>query len=221
MLNISKLKYAVFDWDNTLVESRSSLTSAIDKVLEIYKLPCWDKVKELRDGRLSFKDNFPLIFGEIAEEAYARYREIYLRIMPKKIKTFPYVAKLLTYLSARGVQLYVVSNKERILLEREKGLLLPEIYFRKIVCGHEAPADKPSPEHIYYALSEDVRPSDITPETVWVVGDSPLDSQAALKAHATAIRIGRSIWGDEGDDDSHVIYFNDFKDFYQNLGTND
>ena len=220
MLDISKLKYALFDWDNTLVESRSSLTTAINEVLAAYHLPCWDKVKKLRDGSLSFKDNFPLIFGKIAEEAYTRYRDIYLRIMPTKIKTFPYVVKLLTYLSTRGIQLYIISNKERILLEKEKELLFPKVYFRKIVCGHEAPADKPSPEHIYYALEEDMLPQKITPETVWVIGDSPLDSQAALNAHAQAIRIGRSIWGDEGEPNSQIIYFNDFKDFYQNLGTN-
>ena len=63
-------------------------------------------------------------------------------------------------------------------------------------------------------------PQKITPETVWVIGDSPLDSQAALNAHAQAIRIGRSIWGDEGEPSSQIIYFNDFRDFYQNLGTN-
>jgi len=218
MLDISKLKYVVFDWDNTLVESRSSLTAAINEVLSIYRLPCWDKVKHLRDGSLSFKDNFPLIFGKTAEEAYRRYREIYLRIMPTKIKVFPYVEKLLIFLSVRGVQLYVVSNKERILLEKEKELLLPHIYFRKIVCGHEAPADKPSPQHIFYALADEISAEDITPEEVWVVGDSPLDSEAAIKAHARAIRIGRSIWGDEGEPDNQVVYFNDFIDFYQNLG---
>ena len=220
MLNISKLKYALFDWDNTLVESGSSLVMAVNLVLDRYHLPPWEEVKSKRDKNLSFKDNFPLIFGDHAEEAYAVYRDIYLQMMPSKIKAFPYVLKTLEYMSMRGIQLYIVSNKERILLEKEKELLLPKIYFRKIVCGHEAKADKPSPEQIFYALADDIQSREISPETVWVVGDSPMDSQAALQANALPIRIGRSIWGDEGEPDNHIVYFNDFRNFYQNLGAN-
>lgn len=219
MLDISKLKYAVFDWDNTLVESRSSLTTAIDETLAFYKMPCWEKVKYLRDTNLSFKDNFPLIFGALAEEAYEHYREVYLKIMPMKIRVFPTVEKLLNFMSSRGILLYIVSNKERCLLEKEKELLLPLIHFRKIVCGHEASEDKPSPQQIYHALAGDIKPENMTPEQVWVIGDSPMDSQAAQRAHALPIRIGRSIWGDEGTQESGTVYFNDFNDFYQNLGT--
>lgn len=219
MLDISKLKYALFDWDNTLAESRTSLVEAVNIVLEMYHLPTWEKVKNLRDCNLSFKDNFPRIFGKVAEEAYNRYREIYLQYMPTKIKTFPFATEILRELSCRGVLLYVVSNKERILLEREKELLFPDIYFQRIVCGHEAPEDKPSPQQIFYALSEELKPEEITPEEVWMIGDSPMDSQSAVNANAQAIRVGKSIWGDEGEPDSHVVYFNDFKEFYQNLGT--
>ncbi|MBQ8465664.1 MAG: HAD family hydrolase [Alphaproteobacteria bacterium] len=220
MLNISKLKYALFDWDNTLVESRTSLTVAVNCVLDHYHLPEWEKVKHLRNKNLSFKDNFPLIFGNYAEEAYAFYRQVYLQLMPTNIYIFPYVAEVLNCLSLKGVQLYIVSNKERILLEKEKELLLPNIYFRKIVCGHEAKEDKPSPEQIFYALEGDISSQEVTPETVWMIGDSPMDSQAALRANALPIRIGKSIWGDEGEPNNHIIYFNDFRNFYQNLGTN-
>ena len=68
-LNISKLKYVLFDWDNTLAESRTSLVYAVDKVLANYGLPCWEVSKEKRNRNLSFKDNFPLIFGDKAKEA--------------------------------------------------------------------------------------------------------------------------------------------------------
>ena len=219
MLDISKLKYALFDWDNTLAESRSSLVASVNEVLAFYHMPVWDEVKKKRDCNLSFKDNFPRIFGSLADEAYCRYREIYLRIMPRQIRTFPYVKEILEYLNCRGVQLYIVSNKERILLEKEKELLFPDIYFRKIVCGHEAPHDKPSPEQIFFALSGDIAADEVTPQQVWMIGDSPMDSLSALAAHALPIRIGRAIWGDEGEADKRIIYFNDFKEFYQNLGT--
>ena len=56
MLDISKLKYALFDWDNTLAESRNSLVSAINIVLKIYHMPEWEEIKHIRDCNLSFKD---------------------------------------------------------------------------------------------------------------------------------------------------------------------
>lgn len=219
MLNISKLKYALFDWDNTLVESRKPLVTAINIVLKKYKMPDWEQVKQLRNCNLSFKDNFPLIFKGVAEEAYDTYRKVYLKIMPTQIKKFSYVSEVLELMGNLGIQLYVVSNKERLLLEKERDFLFSGICFRKIVCGHEAPEDKPSPHQIFYALSEDIKPEEITPEEVWMIGDSPMDSQAAIAANATPIRIGQSIWGDEGEANTHIIYFNCFKDFYQNIGT--
>ena len=219
MLDIAKLKYALFDWDNTLVESRSSLVAAVNQVLIKYGLPEWDKIKCRRNNNLSFKDNFPNIFQDKADEAYELYRQIYLQIMPQKISSYPYVDKVLQYLSDNKVGLYIVSNKERRLLEKEKKLLFPYITFNKIVCGHEAKADKPSPEQIYYALADYIDAKDITPDTVWMIGDSPMDSQSAISANALPIRIGRSIWGDEGEQDNKILYFNDFKEFYQNLRT--
>ena len=219
MLDVSKLKYALFDWDNTLVESRSSLTAAVNIVLSEYGQPSWEEVKSRRNADLSFKDNFPLIFGKAGTEAYERYRQVYLEIMPQKISIYPYVDKVLELLAGKGIPLYVVSNKERCLLEREKELLLPGIHFRKIVCGHEAPADKPAPEQIYYALAGDIVPQAVSSSQVWRVGDSPMDSRAALAVGALPIRVGRSIWGDEGEPDNKIVYFNDFREFYQNLGT--
>ena len=219
MLETSKLKYVLFDWDNTLVESRTPLVLAVNRILEIYHLPPWEKVKHLRDCNLSFRDNFPRIFGGNAEEAYIKYRQVYLQMMPTKIKTYPFTKRILKYFSCLGIQLYVVSNKERVLLEKEKEILFSDVHFRKIVCGHEAPQDKPSPHQIFYALSEDILPEQITPEQVWMIGDSPMDSEAALRANALPIRIGQSIWGDEGESNNKIVYMNNFREFYQKLGT--
>ena len=76
-LSIKDLRVAAFDWDNTLAYSREALVFSINKVLPLYGLPCWDIVKTLRDRNLSFRDNFPRIFGDKAHEAYEKYRIIY------------------------------------------------------------------------------------------------------------------------------------------------
>lgn len=216
-LDVAPLKGILFDWDNTLVESRSSLVAAINEVLSRYGLRDWEFEKQKRDPNLSFKDNFIHIFGDDADDAYNQYREVYLRIMPNMITVFPYVREVLELFVQKNIPMFIVSNKERILLEKEKDILLSEYVFQNVVCGHEAAHDKPHPIQILYALKDFCAEDDVTPEHFWMVGDSPMDSKAAIDAGVLPIRIGRSIWGDEGNPENQIVYFNNFKEFYQNL----
>ena len=101
-LNIKGLKAAVFDWDNTLAESRSTLVYAINQILPQYGLENWDKVKDKRDNNLSFKDNFSRIFGDKAEEAYAKYSEVYLKNVDKMIDTFPKTHETLNFFKKKS-----------------------------------------------------------------------------------------------------------------------
>lgn len=216
-LNLSKLKFALFDWDNTLAESRSSLVIAVDEVLQKYNLPKWEVSRTKGDCNLSFKDNFPHIFGEHADEAYAQYREIYKKLVPSKISTFEKVHEVLDFLSNHGVKIILMTNKERCLIDYELPLLFDRKIFSNIVCGHEAPKDKPHGEHVLHALKGYLSPEDITPENVWVIGDSAQDSSAALAVKALPIRINKPIWDNEANDDKNIIYFNSFSDFYEAL----
>ena len=210
-LNISKLKYVLFDWDNTLAESRTSLVYAVDKVLANYGLPCWEVSKEKRNRNLSFKDNFPLIFGDKAKEAYEEYREIYKQIVVNKITTFDKVPEVIKFFLEHKVRLIIMTNKERCLLEYELPLLFEKNNFYKIVCGHEAPADKPDGQHALYALKGLLKPEEINRDNVWIIGDSPQDSSVALSIGALPIRINKSIWGDGiQEKDSRIIWVENF-----------
>lgn len=217
-LDLHSLRFALFDWDNTLAESRSSLVAAVDKVLAEYHLPPWSESQNKRDRNLSFKDNFPNIFGERAEEAYARYRQIYLSIVDSKISAFPSAAEVLTFLQGQGIKLIIVTNKERCLLEHELPLLYDAKLFSNIVCGHEAPADKPSGEQIRYALKDYLPAEQISPHNSWMIGDSPQDSTAAHNAGAQAIRVHSPIWGEETHPATEdIIRFPEFSDFLSAL----
>lgn len=216
-LNIKDLRIAVFDWDNTLAESRSTLVFAIDRVLPEYGLPDWETVKTKRDNNLSFKDNFPRIFGDKAAEAYEKYVKIYLDNVGRMISAFPKTREVLDFLYEHGVSLMIMSNKDRNLLEYELPLLFDPKIFDNVVCGHEAKFDKPDGEHLRWTVKNVFLPDEIRPEKVWVIGDSPQDSRCAKNAGAQAIRIGRSIWGDEDSDLSGICFFDSFVDFYESL----
>lgn len=217
-LDLSKLKYVLFDWDNTLAETRTALVQAVNLVLTEYGLPNWDIVKKRRDPNLSFRDNFSNIFGnENASAAYKRYAEVYAVETPKLLSGFPGVSKVLEFFRRHRIDMMILTNKDRRLLEIELPVLYDPKWFKKVVCGHEASRDKPYPEHIYYALKGFLRPEQITPQNVWVVGDSHQDSNCALAANAQAIRIGSPIWNDGIEVSDKIVYFKDFETFYQFL----
>lgn len=211
--DLSRLKTVLFDWDNTLAETRSSLVTSINIVLEEFKMPVWAEVKKLHNPNVSFRDNFINIFQAKAEAAYLRYREIYKEIAPQHLSVFPNVQNTIDFLKERNIKIAIMSNKDRQLLEFELPLLFNPEDFDKIVCGHEAPRDKPFPEHALYTLEGLTDPENINPESVWIVGDSKQDSDCALAAGVLPIRIGQPIWNDENFRDKRLIFFENFTDF--------
>ena len=217
VLDISPLKVAVFDWDNTLAESRSTLVYAVNQVLPQYGLEPWEKVCHKRNPDLSFRDNFPLIFGKNANEAYEKYAQIYLQNVRRFISAFPKTHEVLAFLKNHGVKLMIMTNKDRRLLEYELPLLFDPNLFDNIVCGHEAQADKPDGNHLIFTLKDVMKPAEICPESVWVIGDSSVDSRCAQNAGARAIRIGQPIFGQTEQAQKNVLYFDSFVDFYENL----
>lgn len=216
-LNIKNLKVAVFDWDNTLAESRTALVYSINQVLKEYGLQDWEIEKQKRNNDLSFKDNFVNIFGAYANDAYEKYREIYLENIDKLLTTFPKTHDVLKFFKDNGISLMIMSNKERVLLEYELPILFNPLLFDNMVCGHEAKKDKPYAEHLWWTVKDVFSPEKINSETVWVIGDSPQDSNCALSAGAKAIRIGKPIWGDEDKTCKNICFFDSFVDFYDTL----
>ncbi len=216
-LPIDKVKLVIFDWDNTLAETRTSLTFAVNQILKDYGMPDWEEVKKQRDTNLSFRDNFPRIFGSKAEEAYKKYAEVYLQNVKNLISSFKGTQEVLNWLKAHGIKIAIMTNKDRRLLEYELPLLFEPKLFDRIVCGHEAPRDKPYPDHAQYTIHGLLPEEVVSPETVWVVGDSPQDSICACGAGVLPIRIGHPIWGDEEKYAKNIIHYNSFEDFYADL----
>ena len=216
-LNVSNLKAVVFDWDNTLAQSTPALTHSINQVLEKYNLPPWDVIKSYRNNNLSFQDNFPLFFGKNAKEAYNLYQQIYLKTALNKIKATEFSHPLLSFFKKRNIPICLMTNKDRKLLEFELPILFDPEIFSHIVCGHEAEANKPNIAHLLKTLHSILNPQDISPQSVWVIGDSPQDSFCACNCGAQGIRIGTSLWKEDAYPPQNCLFFHSFVDFYQSL----
>lgn len=217
-LNVNNLKVVVFDWDGTLAQTYKPRIEAINKVLEEMNMPKWEKVKSLGDKNISFRDNFHHIFGNHANQAYHKYRNIYLQNLKNEINLYDGVIETLELLRQHDIKLGVMTNKDRKIFDIEMPLLLNKNYFDNIVCGHEAPNDKPSPDHALYTLKGLIEQEDITPQSVWVVGDSLLDNKSAVAINALPIRVNYAVSNDiERLQGAEVYYYDIFKDFYADL----
>lgn len=217
-LNLQNLKYVVFDWDNTLADSRPALVTIVNQVLAEYHLPPWPEASKRRCPGISFRDNFSNIFGpERAKVAYERYASLYLNRVSELVKTFPYVPEVLEIFADSQIPILIMSNKDRRLLEAELPLLFNPRLFTRIICGHEAIADKPQPDQLYYSLRGLLKPEEITPDNTWMIGDSPEDSACALAAGARALRINQPIWDEDSAPNPQIDSFRNFEEFYQYL----
>ena len=215
-LSIKDLRVAAFDWDNTLAYSREALVFSINKVLPLYGLPCWDIVKTLRDRNLSFRDNFPRIFGDKAHEAYEKYRIIYKENDKNFLQKPADAVNVLNFLQQNHTKIVIVTNKDRELFDFELPFLYAPSLFTKIICGHEALKDKPDAEQLKFTVTGLV--DKITPQTVWMIGDSPMDSACALSAGAKAIRIGQPIWEAPNDvENPKILFIDNFTALYDLL----
>ncbi len=175
----------LYDWDNTLVDGWSAITGALNAVFDEFSMPRWTDIDTRQRVRTSLRDSFPPMFGAEWERArdlfYATLTEGHL----DHLKPLPDVADLLQ--SGAAWPQGVVSNKAGAFLRREVTHLGWDPHFRTIVGAGDATADKPAPDSILLALSHLGRAPD---RSVWYLGDTASDMQAARAAGVTAVLVG-------------------------------
>jgi phosphoglycolate phosphatase len=175
----------LYDWDNTLVDGWAGITASLNAVFGAFDLPSWSVADTKTRVRVSLRESFPLMFGDQWERArdlfYATLAEQHLQ----HVQPMPGVASALAAGAAwpQGV----VSNKTGRFLRAEVTHLGWDAHFRAVVGAGDAVADKPAPDPIHLALERIGAAAD---RTVWYLGDTALDMQAARAAGVTAVLVG-------------------------------
>lgn len=207
----------IFDWDETLAQTRELVVASIQSTLDSYNLGSWDTVKkEKRDTAKSLKENFPNFFGVYAPQAYELYLNTYRQNFERGLLASPAAQETVQYLKDLGVRLFIVSNKEKGLLEEEVKYLFPDSPFNRILGNGDAEYNKPHPAPVYAALKD--TGVDTAKDEVWLVGDSRQDTDCALAAGCLPILIGEGKFIGEdywaGNANTKKIYtFEDFGAF--------
>jgi phosphoglycolate phosphatase len=175
----------LYDWDNTLVDAWGGITAALNATFAAFGRPAWTDADTRANVRVSLRDGFPAMFG--AE--WTRARDIFYATLAEShlahVRPMPGVEQALAAGAAwpQGV----VSNKAGTFLRAEVAHLGWAGHFGAVIGAGDAVADKPDAAPILLALRQLDAVAD---ETVWYLGDTALDMQAARAAGVTAVLVG-------------------------------
>lgn len=169
----------LFDWDNTLVDNWASIHDALNATFQAFDLPPWTLAQTKGRVRRSLRDSFPAVFGTSWEKAAVFFQRHFHDRHLETLRHLPGAPELLSELTAAGIYLGVVSNKNGAVLRREAEHLGWTGHFGRIVGAADAARDKPSGDPVLMALE---RSGFSAGPDVWFVGDAGVDMECA---HAT------------------------------------
>jgi phosphoglycolate phosphatase len=177
----------LYDWDNTLVDAWAGIAAALNVTFTAFGHPLWTVEDTRSSVRVSFRESFPRMFGDRWEEA----RDIFLRAHADQhldhLTPLPGTAALLR--DGSGWPQAVISNKAGDPLRREVAHLGWTQFFGAVIGAGDAAADKPDPAPIHLALQ---RLGQAAHPSVWYMGDTALDMEAAKAAGVTAVLVGNA-----------------------------
>jgi phosphoglycolate phosphatase len=192
--DLARPRAILFDWDNTLVDSWSTIHEALNLVMAAMEKTPWSIEDTKRRVRLSLRESFPVHFGERWEEAREIYLDRFRAIHLERLAALPGRGELLARLSGEGIFLGVVSNKTGALLRREVEVIGWSPYFGKVVGAGDAIADKPDAAPVVLALE----PSGIgAGDAVWFVGDTGVDMECAGNSGCIPVLLGGGLAPEE------------------------
>lgn len=182
-----KADLIIFDLDGTLIDSSQDIAWCANKTLASLGYAERDPAEIVGHIGWGVKPLLEkLMPGQAAEriaEARLKFLEFYGGHLVVETTLYPGVAEILEHLKSGGKQMAIVTNKPEGLASSILEVLGLKDYFRLVLGGDSLPNRKPHPEPIEKAIKE----LSAAPSRTIVVGDSPVDCEAAKGAGAYAI----------------------------------
>ncbi len=171
----------IWDWDNTLADTRMAVRAGLEDVAQFYRLPRItdeDVLNVMTSHRgLFWQKNF----GERVPEAVDYYVKCY-RTHGNLVRLFPDTIETLEFVKKTGVPQIVLSNKYEEALIEEVERQNIGFYFSRIQ-GTVGPLGKPEKAFILPLLKE------FEPRKIILIGDGISDMMMAQNISATAILV--------------------------------
>jgi phosphoglycolate phosphatase len=174
----------VFDLDGTLIDSRSDITTAINRMRSEHGLPpipLEAVVTMVGEGARLLVERAlgPEFPPERIDEALARYLEHYHEVCLEQTRPYPGVEEMLETLSA-SYPLALLSNKGEALSRKVLAGLGLDHFFREILGGDSLPTRKPDPAGLHLLADR----LGVPVERLMLVGDTWIDAETAHNAGA-------------------------------------
>jgi phosphoglycolate phosphatase len=177
----------LYDWDNTLVDGWAGIAAALNAAFAEFGHPLWTVEDTRNRVRVSLRESFPVMFGDQWERARNVFYHSLTHQHLDHVSAMHGVPDVLE--AGSGWPQGVVSNKAGAFLRREIAHLGWADFFGTAIGAGDATADKPDPAPLLLALARLGYAADAS---VWYVGDTALDMQAARAAGVTAVLIGNA-----------------------------
>ncbi|CAK8162986.1 phosphoglycolate phosphatase [Candidatus Xenohaliotis californiensis] len=172
--NIEYPSAILFDWDNTLLDSWSTIHSCLLDTLKEFGKKSFNMQETKKFVSSAKKDYIHDIFGDNANDALKFYRKCFVKHADDLV-LLPGVNEMLDFLQMQDITMSIASNKHGILLRNEIDKLGLENYFNKIVGAGDVLNDKPARDPVDMAMPTSL----YAREKVWFVGDSVIDMECA------------------------------------------
>jgi beta-phosphoglucomutase len=182
----------IFDMDGVLTDSEPIINaSSIEGLKEygIYAKP-EDFLPFVGTGDDRYIGGVAELYGKkYFPEMKTRVYEIYLRMLPERIKPFPGVIDLINSLKISGIKMAVASSSDRIKVEANlKAIGLNLGSFQTIIVGNDVKKKKPAPD-IYLVTAEKMH---VLPSNCCVVEDAISGITAAKAAGMRCVAVEHS-----------------------------
>ena len=181
-----KFDVIVWDWDNTLLDSRKAAELALKDLAAENGLPPPSKadivnVIGARRGEYWLK-NYP----DNVLKALYRYLDLYIKYAKDGISLFPETRDVLDFIQKHGIPQLIASNKDQYIIDEEINRFGLKHYFKKIVGGHGIKVAKPSSAFADLVLGKK------WPKHILMIGDGESDMNFAetMGAYALFVREG-------------------------------
>lgn len=189
------IKAAIFDLDGTLADTLDDLGTAMNGMLRHFGWPERSR-EELRQfinrgarvfvARSMPEGSWQDMYDPIVDEAITLYNECYDKCFNDQTHPFDGIPEALSRLTAAGIGMGVLSNKQDFFVKPMTEKLFPDTF--GVIRGHGEFPEKPSPESALATAAE----LGATPSECVFVGDSDIDMKTAVNAGMYPIGVA---WG--------------------------
>ena len=176
----------IWDWDNTLADTKHAVKAGLDDVANHFGLPPISKD--------DLKNVMSVHRGEFWQRSFGSHLmdgvNYYIRTEPKYahlVTLFDGTLPVLDYIRSQGIPQIILSNKAHQNLVKEVCATETESYFEKVIGSDEVHGGKPERRFADYALQG------IDYDRIIFIGDGLSDMQMASVLGAISICVGNHV----------------------------